>query len=71
MTSLVTPSNTPHPSLHEHLPWILPYLLNIYYGGGLHSATFVCSEVSSLHCYFVHMDRLQDNFLPHSKSFSA
>ena len=71
MTSLVTPSNTSHPSLHEHLLWIILHLLDTYHGGRLHSATSVRSAVSSLYCHFVHMDRLQDHFLSHSKFLSA
>jgi hypothetical protein len=68
MTSLVTPLSIPHPSLHEHLLWITPHLLDTFHGGRLHSATSVRSAVSSLHCYFVHMDGLQDHFFSHCKS---
>ena len=69
MTRLSTLSNVSHPSLHELLLlWTLSYLLDISYGGGLYPATSVCSAVPSLHCYPVHMDGLQDNFLSHSES---
>jgi hypothetical protein len=71
MTSLFTSSNIPHPSLHEHLLWILPHILDTYHGGRLHSTTPVCGAVPYLHCYVVHMDGLQDHLLSRSKSSSA
>jgi hypothetical protein len=71
MTSLVTSSSIPHPSLHEHLLWILPHLLDTHHGSRLHSATPVGSAVPYIHCYFVHMDRLQDHLLSRGKYYAV
>jgi hypothetical protein len=61
-------SNISPLSLHEFLLWIITHLLFSSYGLGLHPATSVRSAVPSLHCYLVHMDGLQDDFLSHSES---
>ena len=38
------------------------------YGGGLHPATFLGSDVPSPYRYSIHLDGLQDHLLPHRKS---